>query len=138
MRHKAMVRIRYSRAGLIRVSRGSTGGSFFARDCLRRGRAGFRLCPPFLRDWTLNRLSLLVHGSVALVSGLISLTLLLIAPLGLATVIVLTLLLTAVSFLGGFAGERMLRWLGAARTGRSAMALRVEGATRQLPSSRKR
>jgi hypothetical protein len=58
------------------------------------------------------RMFLVVNGGVALLSGGVTLVLLLIAPLGLATVITLTLLVTLICFVGGVAGDLLLwRWL---------------------------
>ena len=84
----------------------------------------------------MTRASLLVHAVVAGVNGLISLTLLLIAPLGLATVITLTLLLTLSTFLGGLSGERILRWLHHSRQAQWRLIRREPHGERQLPGSR--
>ena len=84
----------------------------------------------------MNRSSLLIHGLVALINGLISLTLLLIAPLGLAAVITLTALLMLSSFLGGITGERVLHWLKPAQINRRPAMQRTERSQRHLPDSR--
>lgn len=83
------------------------------------------------------RTSLLVHALVALVNGLISLTILLIAPLGLLAVITLTVFLMLVTFLGGVTGERVIRWLAASQASRRSSTLRPGGGLRSLPSSRR-
>jgi hypothetical protein len=56
------------------------------------------------------RLALLINGLVALLTSGVSLVVLLIAPLGLATVITLTLLIGLCSFGGGLAGDALLLW----------------------------
>lgn len=56
------------------------------------------------------RLALLINGVVALLTSGVSLVVLLIAPLGLATVITLTLLIGLCSFGGGLAGDALLLW----------------------------
>ncbi|MCT0224002.1 CRISPR-associated protein Csx18 [Synechococcus sp. CS-1328] len=84
----------------------------------------------------MTRPSLLVHAVVAGVNGLISLTLLLIAPLGLATVITLTLLLTLSTFLGGLSGEGVLRWLQHSRQRPWRVVRPAPRGDRQLSGSR--
>lgn len=68
-----------------------------------------------------TRLSLLINGLVALVTTGVSLVVLLIAPLGLASVITLTALIGVCSFAGGMLGDVVLLWaLPAARHSSSA------------------
>ncbi len=57
-----------------------------------------------------TKLSLLVNGLTALLNAGVSLVLLLIAPLGLATVITLTLAIAACTFVAGLAGDALLLW----------------------------
>ncbi len=57
-----------------------------------------------------TKLSLLVNGLMALLNAAVSLVLLLIAPLGLATVITLTLAIAACTFVAGLAGDALLLW----------------------------
>lgn len=73
------------------------------------------------------RLALLINGLLALLTSGISLVLLLIAPLGLATVITLTLLIGLCSFGGGLAGDALLLW--------ALPASRNRGAERQRPGA---
>lgn len=56
------------------------------------------------------RLALLINGVVALLTSGVSLVVLLIAPLGLATVTTLALLIGLCSFGGGLAGDALLLW----------------------------
>lgn len=84
------------------------------------------------------RLVVLVNACVALVISGVSLVLLLIAPLGLAAVISLTLWIAFCSLVGGLVGDLLLIRLlpergGAARI-RSASVVR--DASRSLPSQR--
>jgi hypothetical protein len=58
-----------------------------------------------------RRPALLVQLLISLLNGAITLVLLLIAPLGLAAVITLTLLITASSFFTGLGGGVLQRWL---------------------------
>jgi len=58
-----------------------------------------------------RRISLFVNLLVSIVNGAIVLVLLLIAPLGLASVITLTLLITISTFVSGIAAVVLVRWL---------------------------
>ncbi|MEA5421100.1 CRISPR-associated protein Csx18 [Spirulina sp. CCNP1310] len=58
-----------------------------------------------------TRGALVRNGVVAGVNGAITLTLLLIAPLGLAAVITNTALITASTFVVGIAADGVVRWL---------------------------
>jgi uncharacterized RDD family membrane protein YckC len=70
-----------------------------------------------------RRPALLVQLLISLLNGAITLVLLLIAPLGLAAVITLTLLITASTFLTGLGGGVLQRWLeGAGRQRRRSGA----------------
>jgi hypothetical protein len=73
------------------------------------------------------RLALLINGLVALLTSGVSLVVLLIAPLGLATVITLTLLIGLCSFGGGLAGDALLLW--------ALPAARNRGTERQRPGA---
>lgn len=55
-------------------------------------------------------MSLLVNGLTTLLNGAVALTLLLIAPLGLATVVTLTLAIAVCTFVAGLAGDALLLW----------------------------
>lgn len=67
----------------------------------------------------LSRPALLVLVLMSLLNGTITLVVLLIAPLGLASVVALSLLITANSLLCGLMGRRLMGWLEASvRTGR--------------------
>ncbi|MCT0212417.1 MULTISPECIES: CRISPR-associated protein Csx18 [unclassified Synechococcus] len=68
-----------------------------------------------------TRAALLVQGLISLINGAISLVLLLIAPLGLASVITLTLLITASTFCCGLLGRVLQQWL-AIRDGKATNA----------------
>lgn len=59
----------------------------------------------------IRRPALLVQLLISLLNGAITLVLLLIAPLGLAAVITLTLLITSSTFLTGLGGGVLQRWL---------------------------
>jgi hypothetical protein len=67
---------------------------------------------------------LLVAALVAAWNGICTLVLLLIAPLGLAAVVTLTLLITLSSFVGLLGGSRVVGWLEA--SGRMRWAERPE------------
>jgi len=58
-----------------------------------------------------RRTSLFVNLLVSIVNGAIALVLLLIAPLGLASVVTLTLLITISTFVSGIAAVVLVRWL---------------------------
>lgn len=58
-----------------------------------------------------SRAAIARNISVSAINGLITLIILLIAPLGLAAVIMNTLLVTASSFAVATAGDRVARWL---------------------------
>lgn len=75
-----------------------------------------------------HRPALLVQGLISLVNGAIALVLLLIAPLGLASVITLTVLITASTFCCGALGRVLQQWLESATSPRS-----LPPATRRLP-----
>lgn len=83
------------------------------KDCL-----GFGLRDPVPADVGLSMVSRLnrqrrtVRVAVSAVNGCISLVVLLIAPLGLAAVITLTLLITLSTYGCCAAGDRLLAWLG--------------------------
>ncbi|PSB39476.1 CRISPR-associated protein Csx18 [Aphanothece minutissima] len=87
-----------------------------------------------------HRPSLLVQGLISLVNGAITLVLLLIAPLGLASVITLTLLITASTFCCGALGRVLQQWLEGSDPGpgtspgqRRAIPRSLPPATRRLP-----
>jgi hypothetical protein len=63
-----------------------------------------------------NRLLFLRNVSISGVNGLVTLTILLIAPLGLAAVITCTLAVTFGTFLIGTTSDQVLRWLEAGRS----------------------
>lgn len=58
-----------------------------------------------------RRTSLFVNLLVSIVNGAIALVLLLIAPLGLASVVTLTLLITISTFVSGIVAAVLVRWL---------------------------
>ena len=66
---------------------------------LSNAEPGTMLLPPT------RRLALVIQGLISLVNGAIALVVLLIAPLGLASVITLTLLITASTFCCGMVGR---------------------------------
>lgn len=67
-----------------------------------------------------RRPALLVQGLISLFNGAITLVLLLIAPLGLAAVITLTLLITASTFFTGLGGGALQQWLEGTQRPRAA------------------
>ncbi len=81
-----------------------------------------------------------VQGLISLINGAITLVLLLIAPLGLASVVTLTLLITASTFCCGVIGRGLQLWLERS-AGTSAgpdpighsKAKSLPGGTRRLP-----
>ncbi len=82
------------------------------------------------------RLMLLVNGCVALVTTGLTLVLLLIAPLGLAAVITITLLVATLTMGGGVAADLVLWRLLPGTTSRGA-SLPAQGMNR-LPERRQR
>jgi len=66
-------------------------------------------CIPIV-DLHAARLALVINSLLALLTSGVSLVVLLIAPLGLASVITLTLLIGLCSFAGGLAGDAALLW----------------------------
>lgn len=81
------------------------------------------------------RLALLINDLVALLTSGVSLVLLLIAPLGLATVITLTLLIGLCSFGGGLAGDALLLWaLPGARNSGTQRQRPGRASARRLPA----
>ncbi|WP_217650439.1 CRISPR-associated protein Csx18 [Spirulina major] len=74
---------------------------------------------------------------VAGVNGAITLTLLLIAPLGLAAVITNTALITASTLVVGIAADGVVRWLGPARSpsGRFSAPSALDSVDRSRPPS---
>ncbi len=63
-----------------------------------------------------NRAALVRNLAVAFLNGTITLIILLIAPLGLAAVIINTILVTIASFVNATAGDRIVRFLQPSQT----------------------
>jgi hypothetical protein len=61
--------------------------------------------------WLRHRLLLVRNLAIAFINGLLTLIILLIAPLGLLAVIVNTFFVTVASFIVGIAGDGVIRWL---------------------------
>lgn len=78
----------------------------------------------------------LVQLLISLANGAITLVLLLIAPLGLASVITLTLLITASTYVCGTAGRVLERWLQGSTDRTAAAHADRAAATPQLPAGR--
>jgi hypothetical protein len=86
-----------------------------------------------------RRPGLVIQVLISLVNGGIALVVLLIAPLGLASVITLTLLITASTFCCGVAGGVLQRWLEGSvpshgnASSSSLISSRLLPGTRRLP-----
>lgn len=85
-----------------------------------------------------HRPTLVVQGLISLVNGAIALVLLLIAPLGLASVITLTLLITASTFCCGVVGRGLLQWLEGSDSHTGAIPGNRRSVTRTLPAATRR
>lgn len=80
------------------------------------------------------KISIVINALVTMVTASLSLILLLIAPLGLASVITLTLLIAGCTFIGGLLGDAALLWLLRAGPKRSDRDSLESG--RRLPPQR--
>lgn len=71
------------------------------------------------------KVSIVINSLITLITAGLSLVVLLIAPLGLASVITLTVLIGAFTFVGGLLGDMALFWVlkpGANRSERTALS----------------
>ncbi len=78
---------------------------------------------------------LLGHPLTSLINGAITLVLLLIAPLGLAAVFTLTLVITASTFLTGLGGRVLQRWLESAELQRGRPSTGASPARSRYPGT---
>lgn len=85
-----------------------------------------------------HRPALLVQGLISLVNGAITLVLLLIAPLGLATVVTLTLLITVSTFCCGVIGKGLQLWLERSGGNPAGPDPTVHSSARSLPGGTRR